>query len=110
MEWNWNKTSINLPYSFGNLKSLLDAVCKKENRFSQVDFCMWCDNLTMASDEEDLDDQDQLAFGIARDIETQWDLYWYEFYSHEKLKKMDISNLELPHEWFEKWAAKLNEK
>ncbi|MBT2571460.1 hypothetical protein [Planococcus sp. ISL-110] len=55
MEWNWNKTSINLPHSYENLKTLLDEVCKKENQFSQVDFCMWCDNLTMAW-EEDLDD------------------------------------------------------
>ncbi|KAA0957596.1 hypothetical protein ACQKDB_17735 [Planococcus kocurii] len=110
MEWNWNKTSINLPYSYENLKTLLDTICKKENEFPQVDFCMWCDNLTMAWDEEDLDDQDQLAFGIARDIEAQWDLYWYEFYSHEQLRKMDLTKLEFPPDWFKEFAVELAEK
>lgn len=76
MKWNWNKTSINLPYSYDNLKTLLDAVCKKENQFLQVDFCMWCDNLTMAWEEEDLNDRNQLAFHIVREIECQWDLHW----------------------------------
>ncbi|ALS75746.1 hypothetical protein AUC31_11300 [Planococcus rifietoensis] len=107
MEWNLNKTSINLPYSCENLKTLLDTICKKENKFPQVDFCMWCDNVTMAWDEEDLDDQDQLAFVIARDIEAQWDLYWYEFYSHEQLMKMDLTKLELPPDWFKEWVAEL---
>lgn len=110
MEWNWNKTSINLPYSYENLKTLLDAVCKKENQFSQVDFCMWCDNLTMAWEEEDLNDQDELAFSIARDIECQWDLYDHGFSSYEKLMKEDLSKLELPHEWFREWEIKLETK
>lgn len=70
MEWNWNKTSITLPYSHENFKLLLDTVCKKENQFPQINFCMWCDNLTMAWYEEDLDDQDQLTLGVARDIEA----------------------------------------
>ncbi|WP_223639110.1 hypothetical protein [Planococcus sp. 4-30] len=108
MEWSWNKTSIKRPYSYENLKALLNVVCREENQFSQVDFCMWCDNLTMAWDEEDLGDQDQLAFHIARDIEAQWDLHWYEFYSHKELFKMDLSKLELPPEWFKEWAAELN--
>ena len=64
---------------------------------------MWCDNLTMAWDEEDLDDQNQSVFHIARDIEVQWDLHWYKFYSHKKLMKMNLSELELPLEWFENW-------
>ncbi|MCJ1908442.1 hypothetical protein [Planococcus ruber] len=109
---NWNETSIILPYSYENFKTLLDAICKKENPFPQVDFCMWCDNLTMAWDEEDLDDQDQLVFHIARDIEAQWDMHWSEFNSSKKNRrmKMGLSKFELPHEWFEKWAAELDEK
>lgn len=110
LEWNWNETSIHLPYSSENLKALLDAICKRENSFPQVDFCMWCDNLTMAWEDEDLDEQDELAFLIARDIECQWDLHWYEFYSHEKLMKMDLSKLELPPDWFKEWAAELDGK
>lgn len=56
MGWNWNKTSINLSYSYENLKILLDEVCKKENQFSQVDLCRWCDNLTMAWEVEGIDE------------------------------------------------------
>ena len=106
----WNKTSITLPYSYENLKTLLDTVCKKENQFPQVDFCMWCDNLTTAWLDEDLSDQDEHAYYVAQSIECQWDLHWYEFYSHEQLMKMDLSELELPSDWFKEWAAKLDEE
>lgn len=101
MESYWNKTSITLFYFYENVKELLNNVCMKENPFPQMDFFMWCNNLTMVSDEEGLDDKDELAFQIARHIECQWDLYWYEFYSHEKLMKLDLSKLELSHDWFE---------
>lgn len=106
----WNKTSIALPYSYENLKALLDTICKKENQFPQVDFCMWCDNLTTAWLDEDLSKQDEHAYHVAQSIECQWDLYWYEFYSHEQLMKMDLSKLALPSNWFEEWKAKLAEE
>jgi hypothetical protein len=40
MDWNWNETSIKLPYTYENIRTLLDTVCRKENRFSQYDFVM----------------------------------------------------------------------
>ncbi|MDN3439452.1 hypothetical protein QMA04_15280 [Planococcus sp. APC 3900] len=64
----------------------------------------------MAWEEEDLDDQNELAFSIARDIECQWDLYDHGFPSYEKLMRADLSILELPPEWFKEWAAKLDKK
>ena len=76
MDWNWNETCIKLPYTSENFRILLDTVCKKENEFSQYDFAMWCDNLMMAFDDEggELNEFDSLTFGIARDIECQWDI------------------------------------
>ncbi|MFY0762105.1 hypothetical protein AB1K32_25215 [Metabacillus dongyingensis] len=74
MDWNCNETSINIPYTVGDLKSLLDTLCSKENSFSQYDFVNWCDNLTMVFDNDEgteLDENDSMAFTIARDIECQ---------------------------------------
>ena len=107
MDWNWNDTSIKLPYTAENLRTLLDTVCRKENGFSQHDFAMWCDNLTMAFDDdecEELNDYDSLAKGVARDIECQWDLFW----SEKELRNRDQSELELPLNWFIEWSKELH--
>jgi hypothetical protein len=69
---------------------------------------MWCDNLTMAFDDDDgdeLNEYDSLAFGIARDIECQWDLFW----SEKELRNIDQSELELPFSWFIEWSKELGE-
>lgn len=108
MGWNWNETSIKLPYTSENLRVLLDKVVRKENTFSQYDFVKWCDNLTLAFDDdekEELNEADSLAFGVARDIECQWDLFW----SEKELRKIDQSNLEFPHNRFIKWSKQLHE-
>lgn len=105
MDWNWNETSIKLPYTSENLKTLLDTVCKKENEFPQYDFAMWCDNLTTAWLDEDLSDQDEHAYYVAQSIECQWDLFWDE----QELRKMDQSKLELPLSWFMEWSKELSE-
>lgn len=112
MDWNWNETSIKLPYTSENLKILLGTVCRRENKFSHYDFVKWCDNLTMAFDNdegEELIESASLAFGIAKDIECQSDLFWSEVYSLEELRKVDQSNLELPHSWFIEWFRTLHE-
>ncbi|MFJ7971810.1 hypothetical protein [Psychrobacillus sp. NPDC096389] len=68
---------------------------------------MWCDNLTMAFDDDgdELNEYDSLAFGIARDIECQWDLFW----SEKELRNIDQSELELPLSWFIEWSKELGE-
>jgi CRISPR/Cas system CMR-associated protein Cmr3 (group 5 of RAMP superfamily) len=56
---------------------LLNKICKKENKFSQYEFAKWCDNLTMAFDDDEADDlidRDKLASRVAQDIECQWEL------------------------------------
>ncbi|MGN7410988.1 hypothetical protein [Sporosarcina sp. SAFN-010] len=105
MDWNWNETSIKLLYTSENLRTLLGTVCKKENEFTQYDFAMWCDNLTMVFGDDELNEYDSLALGIARAIECQWDLFWDE----KELKKMDQSKLELPFSWFIEWSKELSE-
>lgn len=108
MDWNWNETSIKLSYTSENLQTLLNAVCKKENEFTQYDFAMWCDNLTMKfedDDENELTEYDSLDFGIAREIECQWDLFWNE----KGLRKIGQSKLELPLSYFMEWSKELSE-
>ena len=66
--------------------------------------------MTFDGDEGDeLNEFDSVVFGIARDIECQWDLYWFELYSFEELRKIKQSKLELPLSWFIEWSKKLRE-
>ncbi|WP_264741245.1 hypothetical protein [Cytobacillus firmus] len=107
---NWNETVINLPYTFENLKILLNSFCNKENNFSHYEFTKWCDNLTMAFDDDDADnlsERDGLAFRVARDIECQWDLYLINTYSYKELQNIDMSQVSLPQEWFLSWSEEL---
>ena len=113
MNWNWNETSIDLPHSFENLKELLTIICRKENKFSQSEIAKWCENLTMAFDDdktEELNEFDNIAFGIARDIECQWDLFLVNTYSLEELQNLDLSKVKLPQDWYIEWLTQLNEK
>ncbi|MDF2066823.1 hypothetical protein [Bacillus sp. Cr_A10] len=110
---NWNETSINLPYTFDNLKELLNNICKRENKFSQYEFAKWCDNFTMAfeddeHDADDLNDKDEFALGVARDIECQWNLYLINTYSDKVLQTLDLSQVALPQEWLLNWFEELN--
>ncbi|MGG0251099.1 hypothetical protein ABEY24_22640 [Peribacillus frigoritolerans] len=110
MNWNWNETTIDLPLSSENLKNLLKTICRKENRFSQFEFIKWCDNFTIAFEEDKAPNElDEMAFGIARDIECQWDLFLVNTYSLKELQNLDLSKVELPQDWFIEWLKQLNE-
>ncbi|TVX84130.1 hypothetical protein FQP34_02635 [Peribacillus simplex] len=113
MNWNWNETTIDFPFSSENLKNLLSTVSRKENRFSQFEFIKWCDNLTMAFEEDEAEvsnELDEIAFGIARDIECQWDLFLVNTYSFKELQNLDLSKVNLPQDWFIEWLKQLNEE
>jgi hypothetical protein len=103
-----NETIIDAPYTFINLKKLLETVCDKENKYSHFEFAKWCDNLTMIFEEEDLNENDLRCFTIARDIECQWDLYLLDPHSKKILQSLDINQVSLPQEWFLEWLNQLN--
>lgn len=112
VNWNWNETSITLAYTPENLKDLLNKVCNKENSFSQFDFSKWCDNLTMFFDDderEELNEYETLAAWVATDIEAQWDLFLINTYSSKILQDLDLTKVELPHQWWIQWSEEMNE-
>ncbi|WP_137789199.1 hypothetical protein [Bacillus sp. E(2018)] len=108
MNWNWNETIINLEYSYGYLKLLLNDFCKKKSEYSHYELAKWCDNLTMAWEEEDLDEKGDLTFFIARDIECQWDLYLINTYTDKQLRALDLNTVSMPENWIQNWFQKLN--
>jgi hypothetical protein len=108
--WNLNKTSINLPYSYGSLVVLLSHISINKNNFSHYDFTQWCDNFTMVFDEVELSPIVENAVIVARDIECQWDLFLVNSYSLEELQNIDLSKVKLPQEWFIEWLEQLNEQ
>ncbi|WP_148357268.1 hypothetical protein [Peribacillus simplex] len=113
MNWSWNETTIDFPFSSENLKNLLSIVSRKENRFSQFEFIKWCDNLTMAFEEDEAEvsnELDEIAFGITRDIECQWELFLVNTYSFKELQNLDLSKVKLPQDWFIEWLKQLNEE
>ncbi|WP_066060013.1 hypothetical protein [Robertmurraya korlensis] len=110
MSWNWNDTEIKLPQTFENLKALLSSICNNEHNFSHYEFAKWCNNLTMAFDDDEgevLSEKDELAFAVARDIECQWDIYLPNTFTLVELQNLDLTKISLPHEWFEHWLREL---
>ncbi|GGB42862.1 hypothetical protein [Fictibacillus barbaricus] len=126
MIWKLNDTSIDLAYTFDNLKKLLNDILNQENTFSHYEFSKWCDNLTMVFDEDDSTDdendkdldqwlkdleewnENDLAVKIAGDIEREWDLNLFENYSEQQLKTLDISQVVFPEKWIQDWVKEIN--
>lgn len=109
-DWNLNKTSINLPYSYESLVALLSQISTNKNAFSHYDFAQWCDNLTMVFDEVETSWMDENAVNVARDIECQWDLFLVNSYSIEQLQNIDLAKVKLPKEWYINWLEELKER
>lgn len=108
MNWNLNSTNITHEYSYINLKTLLEEICKNKNTFSHYEFAKWYDNLTMIFDDREWDDEETVMIGVARDIECQWDLFLVNTYSLEELQSNDLSKVELPQQWFIDWKKEMD--
>lgn len=109
VSWNLNDTSIILDYSYINLKTLLEKICKNENDFSHYEFAEWCENLTMIIDDErKWSDKETIMVEVARDIECQWDLFLVNTYSLNELQTIDLSKVELPQQWFIDWMKEMD--
>lgn len=108
LNWNLNSTNITHEYSYINLKTLLEEICKNKNTFSHYEFAKWCDNLTMIFDDREWDDEETVMIGVARDIECQWDLFLVNTYSLEELQSNDLSKVELPQQWFIDWKKEMD--
>jgi hypothetical protein len=109
-DWNLNKTTITLPYSYESLIELLSCIFKNKNHFSHYDFAQWCDNFTMVFEDAELSPIVENAVIVARDIECQWDLFLVNSYSLIELQKIDLSKVKLPQEWFIQWLEQLKER
>jgi hypothetical protein len=109
-DWNLNKTTITLPYSYESLIELLSCISKNKNHFSHYDFAQWCDNFTMVFEDDELSPIVENAVIVAQDIECQWDLFLVNSYSLKELQKIDLSKVKLPQEWFIQWLEQLKER
>ena len=109
-DWNLNKTTITLPYSYESLNELLSCIFKNKNHFSHYDFVQWCDNFSMVFEDAELSPIIEKAVIVSRDIECQWDLFLVNSYSLNELRKIDLSKVKLPQEWFIQWLERLKER
>ena len=50
-----------------------------------------------------LDDDLDIAAGVALDVGTQWGIYLLESFTLGELQSMDFSEVRLPAEWFRGW-------
>ncbi|ASS93811.1 hypothetical protein [Peribacillus simplex] len=67
--------------------------------------------MAFEEDEAEVSNElDEIAFGIARDIECQWDLFLVNTYSFKELQNLDLSKVNLPQDWFIEWLKQLNEE
>lgn len=97
---------IDCSFSKENLIYLLESVVNRTNHYTHQQICNWCDKYYMEYMNEDKLVEEKL-YGILEDISAQWDLYLVNTFSLKELQQLDISEVRLPIEWFEKWLKDL---
>jgi len=99
--------TIKKAFTIENLMYLLEDGAKESNaEFTHQQIADWCRrwNCEIHSDRVDVPAEiGELLF----DVDAQWDMNLFNTYSIEELNELDFSQIQLPTEWFEKWAAQL---
>ena len=99
--------TINKAFTIENLRYLLEDGAKESNaEFTHQQIADWCRrwNCEIYSDRVDVPTEiGELIF----DVDAQWDMNLFNTYSIEELNELDFSQIQLPTEWFQKWAAEL---
>ena len=104
--------TINLSFTPSNLLMLLDeATVDEPGEFNHQDIVNWCLKYwkQFLDDDIELIEIEKVAVQIASDVDVQWDLYLANSYSLEQLQNLDFSSINLPREWFKKWATSLRQ-
>ncbi|MFZ4500314.1 MAG: hypothetical protein ACOYMZ_02310 [Minisyncoccia bacterium] len=102
---------ISLPFTLASLRKVLSMGIASDT-VTHADIAEWADRfVTEYISEEDIvfEDKDlELAYTIADDIDTQWEMNLINKYSVEEIATKDVSNITLPKELFVKWFEKAN--
>ncbi len=50
---------------------------------------------------------DKSTYDIIQEVDMEWDLYLVNKYKPEQLRRLDLSLVNLPKEWFAEWLKRL---
>ncbi|WP_231758799.1 hypothetical protein [Microbulbifer elongatus] len=102
-------TPINLPFNKENFLSLLKYGANPDGSpYSHKQIVEWCENFWNEYCDIDAPNEIEIIMPILADVETQWDLYLVNTYSHEELQVINFESVRLPVEWFTSWIAEAN--
>jgi len=108
---SWSESvskAIDLPYTVESITTLLTSGANPtESKFNHQDIAHWCDRFHMAMFDLDTNSTMDIATGVAADVDAQWDMYLANSYTLEELRKLDISQVYMPLEWFNDWLEQI---
>lgn len=107
--------SISLPFTLDNLRALLAEGAHPDAHYTHQQIKDWAEhfwqrhNLWSAEPRADIPAEIVAAANLAQEIEMQWDMYLANTYTLPELQHLDVSRVQLPHEWFADWLARLDQ-
>jgi hypothetical protein len=105
---------LDLPFTIESLKEVLARGAGEDSTFTHQQIADWCFRFWWEREEGSLscvlDDDLDIAAGVALDVETQWGIYLVEVFTLGELQSMDFSEVRLPEEWFGGWQHELAQR
>ena len=99
--------TIKKEFTVENLRYLLEDGTKESNpEYTHQQIADWCRLWNVEIDNDRLDPPEEIR-DLLLDIDMQWDMNLFNTYTLDELKKLDLTQLKLPYEWFKKWREKL---
>ena len=100
---------ITLPFALASVRKVLDMGIASDT-VSHADIAEWADRFVseyISEEEVAFEDKDmELAYEIADEIDTQWEMNLINKYPVEEIATKDVSTIKLPKELFVKWLEK----
>jgi hypothetical protein len=111
---SWKETpfeKLDLPFTIESLEKVLAHGTDEHSPFSHQQIADWCFRFWWEREEGSLsgilDDELDLAAGLALDVDAQWDMYLANEFTLGELQSMVFSKVTLPEEWFRNWEQEL---
>jgi len=99
---------VDLPFTRESaLKMLAWGANPEVSPYSHKQIAEWCDRFWCEYLDVDAGPEIENLLPVLTDVETQWDLYLANTYTHEELQTGDFENERMPKEWFHEWLQGL---
>ena len=99
---------IKLEFNIENLVKVLEyGQNVAGSEYCHMQIVDWCESFWSEYCDVDTEGEVKKIIPILEEVDSQWDLYLANTYTLGELKSLDLTEVELPSEWFEKWIEQV---